>query len=229
LSVILHIETSTPVCSVALSQDGIPIDQIISAESNDHASQLAVITKNILDKNDVSVRALAAVSVSAGPGSYTGLRIGASFAKGICHALGIPLIPVNSLEAMAYGAHEIFTDDVQLFAPLIDARRMEVYTALYNSGMECIRKPEAVIMRSNDFLDYLQTYKILFFGSGLDKIRQALLHPRSLFLDKFQLVAYHQVRRASQFLAIDQIGDISAFEPEYIKTFSGKARYSPDI
>ncbi|MBK6729748.1 MAG: tRNA (adenosine(37)-N6)-threonylcarbamoyltransferase complex dimerization subunit type 1 TsaB [Bacteroidetes bacterium] len=229
MAVILHIETSTPVCSVALSNTGILWDQQNSDDVNDHAAQLAVITKNLLDNNSFSIKNLNAVSVSAGPGSYTGLRIGASFAKGICHALQIPFIAVNSLQAMASGASENFNNPALLFAPLIDARRMEVYTAIYNSNLECIRNPEAVIMNSNDFISYLETNEILFFGSGVNKIKHVLEHPNSTFLNNFQLMANHQIGISTAMFSNKLFSDIAEFEPEYIKTFSGIARHSFDI
>lgn len=228
MAVILHIETSTPVCSVALSKNGILLDQQISEDANDHAAQLAVITKILLHKNAFSIKNLNAVSVSAGPGSYTGLRIGASFAKGICHALHLPFIAVNSLQAMVSGASENFNNPALLFAPLIDARRMEVYSALFNSNLEYIRNPEAVIMESNDFYSYLEVNKILFFGSGLHKTKHLLEHSNSVFLDNFQLMANHQIRISKSLFSDKQFSDIGDFEPEYIKTFSDTARLSSD-
>ena len=228
MATILHIETSTQVCSAAISIDGVIACQLSGEKDNDHAAQLAILTTSLLDTVSLPAKNLSAVAVSAGPGSYTGLRIGASFAKGLCHALQIPLISINTLLAMAAGAKDITATEAILLAPLIDARRMEVYTALYSSQLECLRKPEAVIMETNDFLSRLTTDKILFFGSGLQKIKHVLLHPNSIFLDNYQLTAQDTLTIAWQLFHQKVFSDISEFEPDYIKPFSGVARLAAE-
>lgn len=221
---ILHIETSAPLCSVALSEKGIFRDAAIGPGQNDHASQLAILTEQILQKNNIPIGSLSAIALSAGPGSYTGLRIGSSFAKGICHALQIPLIAINTLQAMAAGVLSLNTEPQILFAPLIDARRMEVYTAVYTSTLECVQQPEAIVMEHNDFSNLLQTNKIVFFGSGLAKIQHVLQHTNSVFIENFSLTAAHMIMPAWNNFTNGHFADIIDFEPEYIKTFSGLAR-----
>ncbi|MFN0274667.1 MAG: tRNA (adenosine(37)-N6)-threonylcarbamoyltransferase complex dimerization subunit type 1 TsaB, partial [Chitinophagales bacterium] len=174
MAYLLHIETSSPLCSVALSNDADLIKEVFSDGENDHAAQLAVLIKNLFFEAGVSISDLSAVSVSAGPGSYTGLRIGVSTVKGICHALNIPLIDVSSLQAMATAASSV--SKTSLLCPMIDARRMEVYCALYDPLMNEIEKEDARIIDETFFQTILQIKKIAFFGSGAEKAKNFLIH-----------------------------------------------------
>ncbi|MFN3940147.1 MAG: tRNA (adenosine(37)-N6)-threonylcarbamoyltransferase complex dimerization subunit type 1 TsaB [Chitinophagales bacterium] len=228
MALILHIETSSVICSAALAEKGELLDEIIAEKENDHAAQLAVIVNSLLDQQKIKPQALNAIAISAGPGSYTGLRIGASFAKGMCHALNIRLIALNTLQCMAAGAQMQYAENNILYAPLIDARRMEVYTAVLDGKNNFIRPPEAVVMETNDFRKLLAENKILFFGSGLAKTKHLLQHHHSLFKDDFTLLANHMTQIA--WLHYLQAGDqnIALFEPQYLKPFSGTARISDE-
>ena len=159
MSLILCIETATPVCSVALSKNGEILSLKETARKNSHSEVVTLFIDDLLRENKIQYTDLNAVAVSKGPGSYTGLRIGVSTAKGLCYALDIPLIAINTLRSMAYDMAEIYLKERKaseniLFCPMIDARRMEVYSAIYNKDNNEVRETKAEIIDKNSFSEY---------------------------------------------------------------------------
>ena len=181
MAIILNIETSTEVCSVTLAENGQTLFQKESHEGLNHSKLLTVFIEELFEENNFEKSRLDAVAVSKGPGSYTGLRIGVSVAKGLCYGLNIPLIGIGSIEAMGVHAAEESDKKDMLFCPMIDARRMEVYTALYNAKGEQVLPVSAEIIDENSFVDYLDKAQILFFGNGAEKCREKLTHANALF------------------------------------------------
>jgi tRNA threonylcarbamoyladenosine biosynthesis protein TsaB len=218
---ILQIETATTVCSVALARDGKVIGIKQLDERNIHAEIITVYIDELLAVAGLNYGDLDAVAVSSGPGSYTGLRIGVSTAKGLCFALDKPLIAVETLDAMAQGIiNDREIDDQTLLCPMIDARRMEVYTALFDSTGRVIKPTSAEIIDENSFNEQLLTNKILFFGDGADKCREALGgNPNAQFVTGFTNSAAYLTKEAAQKLRDGRFEDVAYFEPYYLKDF----------
>ncbi len=226
MALILNIETSTEVCSVSLALKGKTLHILESADGLNHSSVLTVFIENILAENRIPASRLGAVAVSKGPGSYTGLRIGVSVAKGICYGLNIPLISVDSLEILGkYAAqnHNKYKlengDEPALFCPMIDARRMEVYTALYNSKGESIRPVTAEIINGDFLADQLAKHKILFFGNGAEKCKQLITHHNAIFGGPQTTSAEFMQQISENRFRDNQFEDIVYFEPFYLKNF----------
>ncbi|MBC8046338.1 MAG: tRNA (adenosine(37)-N6)-threonylcarbamoyltransferase complex dimerization subunit type 1 TsaB [Fimbriimonadaceae bacterium] len=217
MSYILHIETSEPICSVALSHNSILLHEINSDKENTHAAHLTVLIQQLLELCQIKIKQLNAVAVSAGPGSYTGLRIGVSTAKGICHALNIPLISINTLQAMANGI--IKSSENNLYCPMIDARRIEVYCALFDANLITILKEDARVIDKNIFEDALNSKTILFFGSGAEKCKSIILHNSAIFLNDYLHTAKNMVTIAHSNFIKNQFVDLAYFEPNYLKNF----------
>ena len=218
MSIILSIETSTTVCSAALHSEGKLISFEITHTPNSAASQLAVMIDRLLKQ---SSEKLNAVAVSAGPGSYTGLRIGVATAKGICYASGIPLIAVNSLELMATQATEENASGA-LLCPMIDARRMEVYTMLLDQKMNVLSPVEAKIIDETSYADRLEKGQILFFGNGSKKCSDVIRHPNARFLDNYFPSAEWMGGLAFDRFRANKFEDVADFEPFYLKDFIAK-------
>jgi len=232
LGLILCLETATPVCSVALVREGEILSQRESTAGNDHAALLSLFVTEVLADAGLDIKSLDAIAVSMGPGSYTGLRIGASAAKGYCYALDKPLIAIPTLQAMADGMRiEIQSANEEMpaklcFCPMLDARRMEVYSALYDSDNQCLREVEAEVLDENSFADFLRDHNVLFFGSGALKT-QALLgeNPAARFDLSYQHGAANIARIAEQKFIKKEFEDMAYFEPFYLKDFvAGKPR-----
>lgn len=223
MSTILQIETATTSCSVALSRDGnlLNFKQIIAR--NIHAEVITLYIDELLNKQGVTYNDIDAIAVSSGPGSYTGLRIGVSTAKGLCFALDKPLIAVETLEAMAYGVitSDGFEQDSKLLlCPMIDARRMEVYTALFDTTGNRITATSADIIDEQSFSSYLAGNKILFFGDGAEKCKAVLgSNPNALFLDDFANSATYLTTKAHEKFMAGRFEDVAYFEPFYLKDF----------
>ena len=226
MALILNIETSTEVCSVSIAQNGRTLFKKESLEGLNHSRVLTVFIDELFKENNIEPKMLDAVAVSKGPGSYTGLRIGVSVAKGLCYGLNIPLISVNSL-----GILGIYTAQNQdkypypkdeklvLFCPMIDARRMEVFTALYNSQGEEIRQVSAEIIDDNFLSDLLGTHKILFFGNGADKCKHLITNGNAIFEGpKTTSAEFMQIISEKKF-SKKQFEDVAYFEPFYLKNF----------
>lgn len=218
---ILSIETSTHVCSIALhSGTSLLATQTVYVQKS-CARVLMCAIEHLLLLSACTKKDLAAIAVSYGPGSYTGLRIGASTAKGLCYALGIPLIAVNTLEAMVHGMQPYFADKV-LLCPMIDARRMEVYCLLANEKGHTLVATHARVIVSDSFQDWLQTHPIIFFGDGAMKCKALLgQHPRARFIDQIYPQAKHVSVLAYAKFQRSDFEVLATFQPLYLKPFLG--------
>lgn len=212
---ILNIETATKNCSVALAKAGKTIlCKEMAEEGYSHAEKLHVFIAEILQELQLNFKDLAAIAVSQGPGSYTGLRIGVSAAKGLCFALGIPMIAVDTLKILASKA--AITDGV--IVPMIDARRMEVYSAVFNTRFEKIREVKAEIITADSFAEINET--IYFVGDSNEKVKPVLLNGNFVFLDQMVYPSAKEMSQWSfdQFVKNDFV-DVAYFEPYYLKDF----------
>ncbi len=225
MAVVLNLESSTDVCSVALAIDGKPADVMENTEGMNHARLMGVYVQEIMQRNRLDVDSLSAVAVSKGPGSYTGLRIGVSLAKGLCYAHQLPLIAVSPLQAMS--AHVIENrkklalperSDL-LFCPMMDARRMEVYTALYDGNNNEIEGVRSKIIDKNSFQDLLDQRPIVFFGNGSSKIREVIKHTNALFISEIKTSAQFMCFLSEKAFENKQFVDLAYFEPFYLKDF----------
>lgn len=220
MSVILSIESATPVCSVALSRDGEPWCTRELTGSNQHASMLTILIQEALAEAGISMNGIDAVSVSEGPGSYTGLRVGLSTAKGICYALDKPLIMVPTLEAMAYGfSFQHAPVETALLIPMIDARRMEVFCAVYNQSFQPILPPSAVILDEGSLKDFRESATCYLFGTGAAKSSSVLTGPNINTITDFVCSAAHQTIPATRAFQEQRFADVAYSEPFYLKEF----------
>lgn len=219
MALILCLETATNVCSVSLSENGKMIALKESQSKNSHSNLINVFIKQLCHENNVRLKDIDALSVSAGPGSYTGLRIGLSTAKGICYGLDKPLICLSTLAIMAESAKQQIQENCAYLVPMIDARRMEVFTATYNKKMELIQKERPLIVEQNSFDDLETTGKIILFGNGAQKCKALLNTNKFLFWDSFQHSAKYQGILAENAYINKNFADIAYFEPSYIKPF----------
>lgn len=218
MALILSIETSTYSCSAALHNDGSLVANRETQEPQKAASQLALQIKEVLNDGNVNAGDLAAVAVSAGPGSYTGLRIGVATAKGLCYGLNIPLIAVNSLVLLAAQAR-VHAQPDDLLCPMIDARRMEVYTMVLDTKLLQVEPISARIIDSGSYQELLAIKRVLFFGTGSDKCRQVIDHPNASFISGIVPSAKSMGSLAYERFKRNQLEDVSAFEPFYLKDF----------
>lgn len=211
----LHIETSTKVCSVALSENGVLIDTLEeSSEKYIHAEKLTVFIEEICKKNAWQLNGLDAVVVTSGPGSYTGLRIGVSTAKGLCYSLKLPLLSVNSLESIAYLANLKYPKST--ICAMIDARRMEVFSTIFNANMEVVKPLSADILEENT---YGKLEPFVVCGDGAEKMKE-IWGKRNLTFDTSLLSsAAGQVKIAYEKYQNKEFEDVAYFEPKYLKDF----------
>ncbi len=225
MTLILNIESSTEVCSVSLSENGNLIDCIESDEGQNHARLLSVFAEELMRRNQLEFRQLKAIAVSKGPGSYTGLRIGVSLAKGICFANQIPLIAISPLQSMtAHVSSNLEKYDIEAvpdlhLCPMIDARRMEVYTALYDKNMQQVEPVSAKIVDSSSFEAYLDKHSVAFFGNGALKCRAQIDHPNAIFINDIKTSAQFMCSLAQKVYENNQFEDVAYFEPFYLKDF----------
>lgn len=222
MTAILCIETATSVCSVALSKSGFLIGQKETKIGNSHAEVITVFIEQLIKESGLDFSSLSAVAVSKGPGSYTGLRIGVSTAKGLCYALGIPLISIPTLLTMSYGAknkHETSGELPVLFCPMIDARRMEVYSAIYDENLKQVRETRAEIISIGSFSGELENNKVIFFGDGAAKCSGIINHPNAVFHHDVFPSAANMIRLALDAYQNKQFEDVAYFEPYYLKDF----------
>ncbi len=222
MSLILNIETSSSVCSVALADNGSTISSRENSDGRSHAAMLAPFIDSILKENTILPEKLDAIAVSKGPGSYTGLRIGVSTSKGLAYALKIPLIGINTLELMANTFLEIYPEyrgtDCKI-CPMIDARRMEVYTCLFSSHLEPESKIKADIIDAVSYKEILEKSRIVFFGNGAFKCRETIKHKNAIFLDGVTPKANFMSGLSFQAYKLQHFEDIAYFEPFYLKDF----------
>lgn len=214
---ILNIETSTSVCSAALTDNGQAIRYHIDPDTHNHAKQLPLFIDDLLQWTKAEGRSLDAVALSQGPGSYTGLRIGTATAKGICYGLQIPLLAIDTLQIMAYSAARQANNG--LLCPMIDARRMEVYCALYNQRAERLTETEAKVIDGESFRTALEKETIHFFGDGAAKCKAVIEHPNAVFIDNIVPDARQMGLLAEEAYKAGQFADIAYFSPYYLKEY----------
>ena len=224
MACILHIETSTKVCSVAVSQDGAVIFEQTDREGPNHAVKCGVFVEEALSFAESHAIPLDAVAVSEGPGSYTGLRIGYSMAKGVAYGRGVPLIAIPTLELMCVPVllfHEEVEDDA-LIVPMIDARRMEVYSAVYDRALKSVRGIQADIVEADTYREYLDRGPVYFFGDGAEKTKTVICHPNARFIDGIHPLAKYMQPLAERKMHREEFADVAYSEPFYLKEFEAK-------
>ena len=220
MSLILQIETATTVCSVALSENMSVLACKEIEQRNVHAEVITLFIDEVLKMTGRQYSELSAVAVSCGPGSYTGLRIGISVTKGLCYSLDIPFIAVETLEAMTDGMIAKMAAKDLLFCPMIDARRMEVFTAVFDVNGSRVKPTSAEIIDQDSFADLLKTNRILFFGDGAAKCEEVLgTNPNAQIIPDFRNSARHLTKKASEKFANKNFEDTAYFEPYYLKDF----------
>lgn len=217
MACILSIETSSKICSVAIhNENGI----LTSAEvhiKQSHASKLGPLIEQCINVSDITWSDVQAVAVSSGPGSYTGLRIGISTAKGLCYALGIPLIAIGTLELLAFQMSKQISD--RMLCPMIDARRMEVYCMIVDNELKEVTKVESKVITEDSFSEILMKSKIVFFGDGASKCREVVKSPNAYFVDDVYPNAAQLGFIAHEKFSKGQTEDLVNFEPVYLKEF----------
>lgn len=219
---ILNIETSTTCCSAAITIDGKPVASVEQLANANHASQLPVFIQQLLHEANVNDWHLDAVALSQGPGSYTGLRIGASTAKGICYGLNIPLIPVDTLQVLCASVPSGVLPDNALLCPMLDARRMEVYTALYQqqgTQLSTISEVQAMIIDADAFAQTLAQQPVYFFGNGAAKCQSVITHPNAHFVDNVVPQAQCMGQLAEMQPNSLDVKQMAYYEPFYLKEF----------
>lgn len=221
MAALLSLETSTDVCSVAV-HDGeklLAISEVHLGQA--HAAKLAPLIRDVMTMAGLRMGDLQAVAVAAGPGSYTGLRIGTSTAKGLCFALDIPLISAGTLDVMAYQMEDLLIDRAVL-CPMIDARRMEVYCALYDHTGKRLTAVEARVIDGHSFSDVLSGHRIVFAGNGAGKCRDVIRHPAAVFVPGVFPSARNLGIIAARKFSAGDVEDLVRFEPFYLKDFKAK-------
>lgn len=220
---ILQIETATPVCAVAISKNGVTVAQVEAHEPNLHASHLTLFIEQVVTNAAITLSDINAVAVSMGPGSYTGLRIGASTAKGLCYAMDIPLIAVNTLQAMVHGfGMQVPLSNIagHTLVPMVDARRMEVYMATYNTQLECLTATEARIIDADTFFDDSKNTNYVLFGTGADKLEAFFENAATIQVAVgFRNAASFFSKLAFEKFEQQEFEDVVYFEPYYLKDF----------
>lgn len=224
MACILHIETSTNVCSVAVSENGACIFDKEDHSGPNHAERLGSFVDEALSFTDNHAIPFDAVAVSCGPGSYTGLRIGVSMAKGVCYGRNLKLIAVPTLELMSVPLllnREDIEDDA-LLCPMIDARRMEVYAAVYDRGLKPIRETSADIVDESTYKELLDSHPVYFFGNGAAKCKDVIAHPNAHFIDGVEPIAKWMFPLAEKRFLQGKTEDVAYFVPFYLKDFVAK-------
>jgi tRNA threonylcarbamoyladenosine biosynthesis protein TsaB len=222
---ILCLETATEVCSVAIVEDGKVTGYREDVSGQNHSKLLTLFISQLLESNGLKASDFDAVAVSEGPGSYTGLRIGVSAAKGFCYAAGIPLIAISSLEAMAYHVSEnqdkyhVEIHPTDMFVPMIDARRMEVFTAIYDSALKPLKKVNALVVDAASFKHFTNPARLFIFGNGSAKCSEILVQRNINFVDGVVASSLNMATLADQKFRNNEFADVAYFEPYYLKDF----------
>ena len=223
MSTILHIETSTDICSVAVSENSQVIFQQEDRSGQNHAERLGTMVDEALSFTDNHAIPFDGVAVSCGPGSYTGLRIGVSMAKGICYGRELKLIAVPTLELLCVPVllREIPEEDA-LLCPMLDARRMEVYAGIYDRGLKPVREIGADVVDENTYREYLDKRPVYFFGNGAKKCMETINHPNAHLIDGIVPLAKWMQPLAERKFLNEQFEDVAYFVPYYLKDFVAK-------
>lgn len=224
MALILCLETSSVNCSVALFSDGLLLNQIESSDGYAHAEKLHPFIAQVLAKSGKKMDEIQAVMIGSGPGSFTGLRIGSAAAKGICFALSIPLLSQSSLFNMTLNCHEKFkpvnSTEKLLYCPLIDARRMEVYSCVYDRDLNIVGEVSAVIADENTYKELAKTNNLVFFGDGMNKIRDLYAGENKVqFIENILPSAQYMGKTAEEKFKRGEFEDVAYFEPYYLKGF----------
>ncbi len=222
MSLILNIDTALETAIISIAKDGYVLEEAVNTSQKDHGSFLQSSIQSIAKKCGISLTELDAIAVVAGPGSYTGLRVGMASAKGLCYALNKPLITIGTLEIMAYQAIKEYTSNVNnidtLFCPMIDARRMEVFTAIYDLNNNIITPPYAIVINEDFYVKEMLNHKIIFFGNGSFKWEKIcynnnayffLINSNSLYINELSYIKFNNI----------DFADLAYVEPFYIKEF----------
>ena len=223
MSCILSIETSTDACSVAVSQDGACIYHDEDLSGPNHAERLGRFVDEAMSFTDNHAIPFDAVAVSSGPGSYTGLRIGVSMAKGICYGRDLRLVAIPTLELLCVPVllgKEL--EDDALLCPMLDARRMEVYAAVYDRALRPVRGIQADIVDASTYREWLDGHPVYFFGNGAAKCMEAIGHPNARLIEGIRPLAKHMMPLAEKRIAMKQYEDVAYFTPFYLKDFVAK-------
>lgn len=223
MACILHIETSTDVCSVAVSEDAQVIFQQDDHSGPNHAERLGTMVDEALSFTDSHAIPFNAVAVSCGPGSYTGLRIGVSMAKGVCYGRNLKLISVPTLELMCVPL--LLSEKIEegaLLCPMLDARRMEVYAALYDRALKPVREIGADIVDADTYREWLDLHPVYFFGNGAKKCMDVIQHPNARYIDGVEPLAKWMMPLAERRFLQEQFEDVAYFVPFYLKDFVAK-------
>lgn len=220
MALLLNIDTATEIASVCITLNGLPLALKKNEHQKEHASFVHPAIAVMLEETGHNLADIEAFAVTSGPGSYTGLRVGMAAAKGFCYALSKPLITINTLEVMTKAATDASGEAAKelLFCPMIDARRLEVFTAVYNADMHCIFSPQPVLLHENFFEKYLADNKMLFFGSGSVKLKQMITNVNACFSD-IQFDASNLGTIAEKVFHKKKFADISHSVPTYFKDF----------
>ncbi|HKH61389.1 MAG TPA: tRNA (adenosine(37)-N6)-threonylcarbamoyltransferase complex dimerization subunit type 1 TsaB [Flavitalea sp.] len=222
MSLILNLDTSTDKASICIASDGEAIALVENHQQKDHASWIHSAINQILQQCKYTIHDLQAVAVTAGPGSYTGLRVGMATAKGICYTLNIPLITENTLRAMALAIKQAYKEkngaEKRLFCPMIDARRMEIFTALFTPDLREEMSSTALVVEESTFSDYLLKHEIIFSGNGSKKFQQLMSHPNAVF-SEIPFSAEHLAILSHQKFLDQEFSDVAYSEPLYLKEF----------
>ena len=218
MSYILNIETATTNCSVSLSKEGEIL--VLKEDYNtnySHAESLHMFIEEVIIASKIKPSQIDAIAVSKGPGSYTGLRIGVSAAKGLCYALNKPLISVATLQSLA---NQVTINDGIIVA-MLDARRLEVYSAIFDKNHNKIRETKAQILDENSFKDYLEKGKVYFIGDGVEKTKTLIKHPNAIYIEDKLPSAKEMSKLSYDKYKKNNIEDVAYFEPYYLKDFIG--------
>ncbi|HEX6332770.1 MAG TPA: tRNA (adenosine(37)-N6)-threonylcarbamoyltransferase complex dimerization subunit type 1 TsaB [Flavisolibacter sp.] len=221
MSYILHIDTAVTSASVCLSDDQVLLEELVNPEMKDHAAWLHPAIRQLLADNHIRMEQLSAIAVGAGPGSYTGLRVGMAAVKGLCFALGIPMITIPTLKMMAAAAIDEKTGG--LLCPMIDARRQEVFTAVFDQNLLEIRKTGNMILDPDSFSETLEKDCITFFGNGSRKFQQLTRHTNASFA-QINATARHMIQLSFSDFTSNNFADTAYAEPQY-----GKEFYTPSV
>ena len=222
MALILNIESATTMCSVALGKDGVCIDFEEVNDGYSHAEKLGVFADELLKRNHFSPSDLDAIAVSKGPGSYTGLRIGVSLAKGLCFGADKPLIAIDTLKQMCLNSvvQDVISEiEDPVLCPMLDARRMEVYTALFDKEIESLNDISPVILDETSFAEELQKHTMLFFGNGSEKFKPLCLSQNGRFLNGIWPSASQMTSLSEKSYIEENYEDVAYFEPFYLKDF----------